>query len=44
MKNIPNCYLVDLDVLGVCTDIHPKNKESVSELIYNTYYKMEETP
>lgn len=42
-KNVSNCYLVDLDVLGVCTDIHPKNKEAVSELIYNTYYKTEET-
>lgn len=37
-ENISNCYLVDLDVLGICTDIHPKNKEAVSELIYTTYY------
>ena len=38
-KNIPNCYLVDLDPLGICTDIHPKNKEDVSDLIYKTYYE-----
>lgn len=37
VKNIPSCYLVDLDSLGVCTDIHPRNKEEVSELIYNVY-------
>ena len=40
--NIENCYLVDLDSLGICTDIHPKNKEAVSELIYNAYYKVED--
>ena len=37
VSNIANCYLVDLDPLGVCTDIHPRNKEAVSELIYTTY-------
>lgn len=40
--NIENCYLVDLDSLGICTDIHPQNKAAVSELIYNTYYKVED--
>ena len=42
VEKIPNCYLVDLDSLGVCTDIHPKNKKAVSELIYDAYYKAEE--
>ena len=41
-KSIPYCYLVDLDPLGICTDIHPKNKEAVSELIYKTYYENQE--
>ena len=36
-QNISDCYLVDLDSLGVCKDIHPRNKEEVSELIYNVY-------
>lgn len=37
--NISNCYLVDLDSLGICKDIHPKNKQEVSELIYRAYYE-----
>ena len=38
-KNIDNCYLIDLDSLGACADIHPQNKEDVSALIYGGYYK-----
>ena len=38
-KNIAWCYLIDLDPLGVITDIHPKNKDAVSELIYLGYYE-----
>lgn len=38
-KNVDKCYLIDLLPLGICTDIHPKNKEDVSALIYEGYYK-----
>lgn len=37
--NIPNCQLISLDSLGICTDIHPQNKEGVSDLIYDGYYQ-----
>lgn len=37
-ESIPHCTLVDLDSLGVCSDIHPKNKEAVCGLIYDAYY------
>lgn len=38
-KSIKSCWLIDLISLGICTDIHPKNKEDVAALIYEGYYQ-----